>query len=95
VLTGFGLLYNHSTQPNLTYFFEEKYQITVFQAMRSIKKGEELLIDYGDLWMESRNMKVKRTPLSYKIMRYFLGKPLRLGVVLGGLFILSNLLASI
>ena len=44
---GFGSLYNHSYQPNVGVFFDKnKYQAN-YRALKDIKKGEELLINYN------------------------------------------------
>lgn len=45
---GFGSLYNHSDTPNAQQerFIEEK--IMAIKAMKTIKQGEEILINYGD-----------------------------------------------
>lgn len=42
---GVGSLFNHSTEPNVDYFFfnDKLY----FRTNRLIRKGEQLFIDYG------------------------------------------------
>lgn len=44
---GNGSLYNHSHEPNVTNYFDFKKEQLVFESLRKIKKGEELLINYG------------------------------------------------
>jgi len=44
---GNGSLYNHSDKPNVTNYFDFDNQQLIFEAIRDIKKGEELLINYG------------------------------------------------
>jgi SET domain-containing protein len=44
---GNGSLYNHSDRPNVTNYFDFDNQLLIFEAMRDITKGEELLINYG------------------------------------------------
>lgn len=46
---GFGSLFNHSNNPNVNYFIvkENKRRVIVYQAIRNIKAGEQLFIDYG------------------------------------------------
>ena len=53
VVLGFGMLYNHSAQPNLDYYQEESGTLE-FVAQRRIERGEELTISYGDEWWEAR-----------------------------------------
>lgn len=44
---GFGSLFNHSTKDSLTYEPNYKEKTIDFMALRNIKKGEQLFIDYG------------------------------------------------
>jgi uncharacterized protein len=55
MLFGFGMLYNHSSRPNLEYFQDDPDTIT-FVATRAIKAGDELTIDYGSEWWELRGL---------------------------------------
>jgi len=57
LLLGYGMLYNHSDNPNCEYIQEEPRVIT-FVTTRPVKAGEELTIDYGEEWWATRN----RTP---------------------------------
>ena len=56
---GFGCIYNHSDDPNVDYVISAKRKIAKFKANRNIKKGEELLVSYGDKWFSSRGIKPK------------------------------------
>jgi hypothetical protein len=58
VVLGFGMLYNHSSEPNLDYFQENEAALA-FVAQRPIEKDEELTISYGDEWWSARG----ETPL--------------------------------
>lgn len=49
ILLGFGSLYNHSTKPNTDYIKKIKEGVMVFKALKTIKAGEEISIDYGDM----------------------------------------------
>ena len=51
---GYGMLYNHSSEPNLEYIQEEPTTIT-FLALRAVRPGDELTIDYGEEWWEARD----------------------------------------
>jgi len=44
---GYGALYNHSFQPNAKYHFDYRNRRLVFSALRRIRKGEELFINYN------------------------------------------------
>lgn len=50
---GYGMLYNHSAEPNLEYDQEDPSEITFF-ALRPVHPGDELTIDYGEDWWETR-----------------------------------------
>jgi SET domain-containing protein len=47
ILLGYGGLYNNCDNPNATYIKRLKKLEMVFKAVRDIKKGEEILIDYN------------------------------------------------
>lgn len=51
---GYGMMYNSWIQANLSYYRDEEGNF-VYVAARDIEKGEELLIDYGDDWWQSRD----------------------------------------
>jgi hypothetical protein len=55
LLLGFGMLYNHSATPNLEYVQDDETTIS-FVALRAIRSGEELTIDYGEEWWETRGL---------------------------------------
>ncbi len=58
---GFGSFYNHSCKPNATYKKKIKEQTIEFLAIKDIKKGEEITVNYNygkpdnknPLWIES------------------------------------------
>jgi SET domain-containing protein len=49
IVLGFGSLYNHSSRPNADYIKKLKDNVMIYKAMRRIKAGEEITIDYGDM----------------------------------------------
>lgn len=61
LLLGYGSLYNHSEDPNTDYTLNKKRKIATFKAIRPIKKGEEILISYGEEWFSSRNKREKKS----------------------------------
>jgi SET domain-containing protein len=52
---GYGMLYNHSPEPNVQYVQHDAETIA-FIALRDIEPGEELRIDYGAEWWETRGL---------------------------------------
>jgi uncharacterized protein len=59
IFLGYGSVYNHSYQPNVESRMDLEKEIAVFSAIRDIKAGEELLINYlgepdseGELWFD-------------------------------------------
>jgi len=52
---GYGMLYNHSAAPNVEYEQDERGSITFF-ALRAVEPGDELTIDYGGEWWETRGL---------------------------------------
>ena len=60
ILTGFGIIYNHASDPNADYTINRKTKITNIKATRTIKKGEEIFVSYGDEWFSSRRLTPKK-----------------------------------
>ncbi|NTU68589.1 MAG: SET domain-containing protein [Chlorobiaceae bacterium] len=56
VAMGYGMLFNHSPQPNVAYYREDSPlgAELVLYALRDIRKGEELFYNYGDDWWTTR-----------------------------------------
>ncbi|NTU53844.1 MAG: SET domain-containing protein [Chlorobiaceae bacterium] len=57
VAMGNGMLFNHSSNPNVAYYREEASTGTelVIYALRDILQGEELFYNYGNDWWTTRN----------------------------------------
>ena len=55
IVLGYGMLYNHSAEPNVEYVQVEPHTIT-FRALRTVHPGEELTIDYGEHWWQTRGL---------------------------------------
>ncbi|MCF8382912.1 MAG: SET domain-containing protein-lysine N-methyltransferase [Chlorobium sp.] len=56
VAMGNGMLFNHSSTPNVAYYLEETSlgPELVIYALRNIERGEELFYNYGDDWWSTR-----------------------------------------
>jgi hypothetical protein len=54
VVLGYGMLYNHSSRPNLEWVQTDRAVVT-FTTKRAIKRGEELTHDYTRQWWEARD----------------------------------------
>lgn len=57
VAMGYGMLFNHSPEPNVAYYREDTKlgAELVLYALRDIPKGEELFYNYGPDWWATRN----------------------------------------
>ena len=55
VVLGYGMLYNHSARPNVEYLQDEPSTMR-FVALRAVAPGDELTIDYGDEWWDTREL---------------------------------------
>jgi SET domain-containing protein len=54
IALGYVSLYNHSFASNCEYEMDYDYQLITIRAVRSIKKGEELTINYNGTWDDTR-----------------------------------------
>ena len=54
IALGYVSLYNHSFTSNCEYEMDYDYQLITIRAVRSIKKGEELFINYNGTWNDVR-----------------------------------------
>ena len=52
---GYGMLYNHSAEANLEYVEADDRGIA-YVAVRPIAAGEELTINYGEQWWDTREL---------------------------------------
>jgi hypothetical protein len=56
LVLGYGMLYNHSADPNLFHRSAGR-QLIEFVALRDIAAGEELTHDYGPEYWGDRNIR--------------------------------------
>jgi uncharacterized protein len=55
IALGYGSLYNHSYTPNARYEFRDAEECLEFIALRDIKLGEEITINYNNLGPSAAN----------------------------------------
>ena len=56
---GLGSLFNHCSEPNVEAWhgYRDDREVMEFRTMCAIKKGQQLLIDYGDNYAFDNNVK--------------------------------------
>lgn len=54
ILTGYGMIYNHSDDPNAEYTLNLKTRVATIRADKTIPKGSEIYISYGEQWFRDR-----------------------------------------
>ena len=59
IVFGSGPLYNSSPNPNADWLTSVKRNRFIYYAYKNIKAGEEIFIDYGPEYWESRTKKQK------------------------------------
>ena len=93
LLLGYGCIYNHSDQPNAIRTYDEKNQLYVFTADRLIRKGEEILISYGENWFSSRQRQTKQSSWWFKVRKYAssLSYIIRFAIISGALLFLLKI----
>ena len=57
---GYGSLYNHQDNPSVAYIPDYTNQVMVYTALRDIKAGTELTVNYGPNWFSSREEKQEK-----------------------------------
>lgn len=57
LIQGYGSMYNHHKDNNIDYFYDEGDDMFEFVALRDIKKGTELTVNYGDEYWNAREEK--------------------------------------
>jgi hypothetical protein len=69
---GYGSIYNHSSDANAKYYFDEANRRAFFIAERYIAAGEEIFIDYGDGWFGCRQLRVYERPKWRRVLHKWL-----------------------
>jgi uncharacterized protein len=61
LFTGFGSIYNHSDDPNADYTININNRVATIKAQKTIPKGKEIFVTYGEEWFSSRGLKPKNS----------------------------------
>lgn len=56
VVLGYGMIYNHSKEPNAEWFVSDCGSFIQFEAVKNINAQEEIFHDYGMEYWNSRNI---------------------------------------
>ena len=54
LVLGYGSLYQHSDDPNADHDLSDGDAVMTYTARRRIEKGDEITVDYGQEWWDSR-----------------------------------------
>lgn len=68
---GNGCIYNHSHSPNAVDKWDKEHHLFLFIAKRSIQKGEEICIFYGEDYFEPHEIKMKKDSFLVKLRRIY------------------------
>lgn len=58
LVLGYGMLYNHAKEHNAMYSRMTDREVFTFHAVRDIHPGEQIFINYGDEWWDTRGEEV-------------------------------------
>jgi hypothetical protein len=82
MLTGNGVIYNHSQRPNA--YYDQEGNIFTFRAKHTIFRGQEIFTSYGKEWMGARDIPEVLLPTKWGIFHNpVTSKLLRLSGILG------------
>ena len=56
---GYGSIYNHSNNHNIDFYVDPNNHNFEYYANKDVKKGEELLVTYGNEYWSSRKIRPK------------------------------------
>lgn len=70
MVLGYGSIYNHSTvYENADYEYHPEKSVMVYTASRDIKKGDEILISYGESWFSQRCATERKPSWRYRLRK--------------------------
>jgi len=53
---GCGSIFNHSDEHNTEYWHDTERDLIVFYTIKNVSAGEQLFINYGKDWWETRDL---------------------------------------
>lgn len=56
LVLGWGSLFNHSDQHNTEYWYDPDRLLIVFHTIRPVEAGNQLFVNYGKTWWDSRRL---------------------------------------
>lgn len=56
MVLGWGSLFNHADNHNTEYWHDQERDLIVFHTIRDVSAGEQLFINYGCQWWQSREL---------------------------------------
>jgi uncharacterized protein len=56
LVLGWGSLFNHSYDHNTEYWHDMSRDLIVFHTIKAVAAGEQLFVNYGKEWWDSREM---------------------------------------
>lgn len=56
LVLGWGSLFNHSNEHNTEYWHDTDRDLIVFHTIRAVDAGQQLFVNYGGDWWESREL---------------------------------------
>lgn len=59
IVLGFGSIFNHKGDSSATWYVKKKRGMFEFVAIKDIKKGEEIFVNYGEEYWDGRKTKAK------------------------------------
>lgn len=57
---GWGSIFNHADEHNTEYWHDTERDLIVFHTVKDIAAGEQLFINYGNSWWETRELKPEK-----------------------------------
>ena len=51
---GYGSIFNHADEHNTEYWHDTERDLIVFHTIKDVSEGEQLFINYGKAWWETR-----------------------------------------
>jgi hypothetical protein len=58
LIFGWGSIFNHADEHNTEYWHDTERELIVFHTIKDVSAGEQLFVNYGKAWWETR----ERTP---------------------------------